>query len=120
MLTILDGPPGTGKTSTLLPLIDAWATCAPPGWCVSIVAASNAALDHLCYVLHAASQRGILGVEFHKVVRYARLTALHPDYREHVGAFTPDGRFKEKYGYYPDSREKEDMNKFMSLRDGLV
>ena len=101
ILTILDGPPGTGKTTTLHPLIDAWASCAPDGWCVVIVAAFNAALDHLCYLLHQAAKRGLLSFEFHKVLRYARISALHRDYRDHIGAFTPEGRFKDKHSPLP-------------------
>ena len=80
VLTILDGPPGTGKTRTLLPLIDAWASNAPNGWCVVVVAASNAALDHLCYLLWRASQAGLLSFELAKVLRFARISALHRDY----------------------------------------
>ena len=99
VVTILDGPPGTGKTSALLPLVTVWAREAPPGWTVLVTAGSNSALDNIMWRLIEAIR--ILGIDLDatRLVRFARGDAIK-DTR--VYPYTPDGVYESRFHRPPE------------------
>ena len=105
IVTILDGPPGTGKTSTLLALAAVWALSAAPGFAVVITGTGNAALDNITKRLHKAIDEGRIG-----------LLPLGRSLREEVSAegpgvlpYTPEGIFEEKTGRTFQPGNRQDM-----------
>ena len=95
VLSILDGPPGTGKTSTLLPLLIVWARDAPEGFAVVVTAGSNSALDNIMWRLVCSVRKHNLDLDLAQVVRFARGEAIKDD---RVYPYTPDGFFTKGTG----------------------
>ena len=94
VVSILDGPPGTGKTRTLLPLVAAWAMTAPPGFAVLVTAGSNAALDNIMWLLIEAIRSLDIKLDETRLVRFARGENIKDP---RVFPFTPDGVFERKH-----------------------
>ena len=114
VVSILDGPPGTGKTQALLPLLVAWAMWAPPGFTVVVTAGSNAALDNIMWRLIEGITTHGIELDVKRLVRFARGEQIKDP---RVYPYTPDGVFQSRFFRPPD---REDGKALLDIKRELV